>query len=1382
MTSETDTQTSVEAPVSVDLDHRVNGRYRLKDRLGCGGMGTVYRVEDTHQDNRNLAMKCVRADRADEKVVRSLKQEFLMLSTLRHPNVAAAFEFGRDYETGDTFYTSEYVEGEELYESRSRIDIATPEGHDTCLEIIVQVLRSLSYIHSRQIIHCDLKPQNILVKGIPDGGAFDRSAIHCTLIDFGLATFEKHFTGRKLVGTRSYIAPETIMGSHLDRRSDLYSFGAVIYHLLCGSPPFRGKSSVAILKAHLERDPQPPSERNPRVPRIFDEVILKLLQKQPGDRYQNATEVITAINQVFFRDFPLETPATALAYLHPSRPTGRESHLRQLRGAMGSALRLSSETDEEDPEEVHLRWLLGGEEGHRSLPRTVRFVLLRGDVGAGKRGLLRTLGAISQVAGAHTVWLECGADSLGESGSAPEEDLLRLVRSLASHASSGEMDDIFQQLLEAVAEIPFDEWQEPEKELIDVCADRVLRFSPARPLWLHFQRLEEASPGVARFLRTLLSPARRASLAESRFLITATYGGRTTSATGAAVELDLEGLDDLAGELHLRELDMQRVQRHTEQLFGQIDLTPKFVRRLERDSDGNAAAIHEICTFLLREDLIQRRPTGWQLSEGADSMEFPVTRRMELTRRIRALPREAMNLGIAFAFLGGEADVNLATELARLTPAQATKALAALLENIVIERSPGSFESQDIYSFVQASAQDILYGVVVQDKRRHLHDLAGTLCRKYYEQHGDEDVCKIAHQFLRAGNLEHGIPYGLRAGELNLRRLDLQAAQEKLQSVSNLAPAESSDHLEAVRMLGYVHYCAGAFEDAIRVVGPWLNSEAIETQPIAACRLYMLVTDAYRQLGLFMMAESWVEKATRLRRKSEFQKAGTADVLATRTAISVTRAELSFAQGRSSDGEASCTAALRDLEDVKDPFLKARCFMMLAERAFFGDDEDGAVALVERAIVELDASRDLAAFDLSVFCQARRYKYRGSFDRALVLYSTCAEQRRRRGLVDRWGEALQEMGAINLFLERPRVALRQLREAHRCFLSTKNALSTIKTQNLLAESHRSLGQFSEVAALIDDTEAREKRMGEARHNRWESLLVQGRVALCEGRLAEAAKSFREAGENPPQKLRSAMKVLALQAEVELQSGNFRQALGLTMKGLAETKAASNPLLSTRFLEQRSWLLCRLGQFQSARKLVRVLLDITRQFHFAVKEGRVYFFEGMICQGEGNIEAAKNRFEQAERVFRRSEAESDLACLHLQRSYLNFADSEHEATFLALEETLYLVKKLNLTFLKPQVYGAMALFEAMCPDGDATKAEGYFRHAAKIAAASGYRDLLWQIQFHLGAFLNAQSSEEGSSLLFESLRVRKSVLATVPANCRDSFLKNSPGSDGADSDS
>ncbi len=257
-----------------------NGRYELHRQLARGGTADVFLARDQLLD-RPVAVKVLFSSFAsDEKFVERFRQEAQSAANLSHPNIVAIYDWGE--ERGTYFIVMEYVEG------RSLAEILNTEGPlhpDRAAEIASDVADALGFAHRNGLVHNDVKPGNILIS--PSG--------QVKVTDFGITTViakakaEQTEGGKQMVfGTPSYLSPEQAQGKAVDPKSDLYSLGIVLYEMLTGTPPFTGSSPGEIAAAQVRERPKPPSQHGIKVAKSLEAITLKLLAKNPGNRYPAA--------------------------------------------------------------------------------------------------------------------------------------------------------------------------------------------------------------------------------------------------------------------------------------------------------------------------------------------------------------------------------------------------------------------------------------------------------------------------------------------------------------------------------------------------------------------------------------------------------------------------------------------------------------------------------------------------------------------------------------------------------------------------------------------------------------------------------------------------------------------------------------------------------------------------------------------------------------------------------------------------------------------------------------------------------------------------------------------------------------------------------------
>ena len=255
------------------------GRYEIIEELGKGGMGSVYRVEDT-KISEEVALKLIKPEiSTDRKTIERFHNELKITRKIRHKNVSGMFDIGED--KGTHYITMEYVPGEDL---KSMIRMTGQLGIGTAIKIARQICDGLTEAHSLGVIHRDLKPSNIMIDKL--GNA--------RIMDFGIArSLEAKGITRAgvMIGTPEYMSPEQVEAKEVDQRSDIYSLGIMLYEMVTGRVPFEGDTALSIAMKHKSEEPQDPAVLYPQLPLDLGRLILKCLRKDKEERFQSARQV-----------------------------------------------------------------------------------------------------------------------------------------------------------------------------------------------------------------------------------------------------------------------------------------------------------------------------------------------------------------------------------------------------------------------------------------------------------------------------------------------------------------------------------------------------------------------------------------------------------------------------------------------------------------------------------------------------------------------------------------------------------------------------------------------------------------------------------------------------------------------------------------------------------------------------------------------------------------------------------------------------------------------------------------------------------------------------------------------------------------------------------
>jgi len=295
----------------------IAGRYEIREHIATGGMASVFKTWD-HRVERLVAIKVLRSlDKNDLRAVERFRREARAAAALAHPNAVTIYDFIEEF--GQYFLVMEYIPGptlKQLIAQRRHL-----QSQET-LEIAAQVCAVLQVAHARGFIHRDIKPQNIMLvsSGAPAGVGMSNGALAASLLvkltDFGIVRVAEDagLTNSGIVlGTADYLSPEQARGEKLTASSDLYSLGVVMFEMLTGRPPFVGPTAVSIAMQHASTYPPPLRQFNANVPPALEQIVNRVLEKEPEDRFLSASEMERSLRQCARELSDRGNPASAQA-------------------------------------------------------------------------------------------------------------------------------------------------------------------------------------------------------------------------------------------------------------------------------------------------------------------------------------------------------------------------------------------------------------------------------------------------------------------------------------------------------------------------------------------------------------------------------------------------------------------------------------------------------------------------------------------------------------------------------------------------------------------------------------------------------------------------------------------------------------------------------------------------------------------------------------------------------------------------------------------------------------------------------------------------------------------------------------------------------------
>jgi len=614
------------------LEHLQNGRYAVLKKLGEGGKGIVYKARDTVL-NRVVAVKMLKSAVLSEEAYQRFMREAQVVAKLNHPNIVSIYDIGKEDEK--QFFVLEFVDGMSLRElggtyPESKCDI------QTVLRTSIDICNALQYAHSQSVLHRDIKPENILItqEGI------------AKLMDFGLAKMlgESSITQEGIiVGTVAYVALEIALGKGADAKSDLYSFGALLYEMVTGKPPFLGEDPVKIIFSHIHDYPVSPSKLNPKVPQALAECIMKLLEKEPGKRYQSAADVLKVLRDVaeeVLREAYVPSRKPSVVVPSPRPPAVREvqlidrvEELSLLRETVDRAVR--------------------GEGGA---------VFLYGEAGIGKTRLARELGAYARLRGMqvlygrcpalfrmdgvppYVLWKEVIKDYLE---TCPPEKLYRVIGFYPSEVAKL-VPEIKQKLGAFPQSFPISPELERDR-LFEAVSQFVTNISKETPLLVVLDDLQWTDQSSLLLLHYLA----RGVYKESLLLFGAYRDTDVDEIHPLSPVLTELNRERLLRSVPLKRMSFDDVSEMIKRILEQEDIQRDFCELVYEKTRGNPFFVEEVIKSLKEEEVIYREENKWKIKE-VSRIEFPKTVKSVIKTRISRLDDECQNVLTLASFVGND--------------------------------------------------------------------------------------------------------------------------------------------------------------------------------------------------------------------------------------------------------------------------------------------------------------------------------------------------------------------------------------------------------------------------------------------------------------------------------------------------------------------------------------------------------------------------------------------------------------------------------------------------------------------------------------------------------------------------------------------------------
>ena len=714
-------------------------RYKVAKKLGEGGKGIVFKAEDTRL-GRTVAIKVIKGEGLDQESFARFEQEAKATAGLSHPHIVAIYDIGQE---GESHYLIlEFVDGPNLSglissQPGARCDAATT------LRIGSQVCQALEYAHYHGILHRDIKPENIMItsEGLPK------------LMDFGLAgaLLGPKLTPRGvIVGTPAYLPPEQALGKRSDARSDLYSLGCVLYEMATGRPPVPGDDPVKIIFSHINDLPMMPRRLAPEIPEALEQVILKLLAKDPERRYQSAGELSQALKSV------IETPEARPTYVEvptegkaaktiPSpepqwaQPlVDREQEMKILRACLDAALR--------------------GEGG---------LVFITGEAGIGKTRLAYELRSYARLRGTQCL-MGRGYEREGAVPYQPWSDIIKeyfrwappLLLFKAVGTFAPELAKLVPELGEKLGTIPPPASAPSSQQhvrLYEAATQFFVNISKESPLVLFLDDLQwfdDASMG-------LLHHMARAITTE-RLLVVGAYRDLELedqrSLSRRVAEINRERLFHA---LPLKRLAFDHVLQMVRQTLGE-KVPSELPDLVYGKTEGNPFFVEEVLRSLVEEGAVYPVEKGWGVKD-LSQVHVPRGIKEVAQKRLGRLDEECSHVLSLAAMIGREFSFPVLREVTGLGENELIDIIDKCLHaRLVVARH---ILGEEVYAFADTQLRDVLYEDISPVKRSRHHLKVGEAMENVYARKTDDYLEALAYHFVEGNDLSKAVDYAQKAGD-----------------------------------------------------------------------------------------------------------------------------------------------------------------------------------------------------------------------------------------------------------------------------------------------------------------------------------------------------------------------------------------------------------------------------------------------------------------------------------------------------------------------------------------------------------------------------------------------------------------------------------------
>ncbi|MCB9136471.1 MAG: tetratricopeptide repeat protein [Anaerolineales bacterium] len=807
-------------------------RYQIETLLGESDLSTVFKATDTRLD-RPVAIK-VLSPTLGQSAVKRLLTKARQMARLQAPNVVTIFDWAEDQ--GLAYLVMEYIEGQSLRDLMNKGSGYNP------MDIAVDILYALEYAHNKGAVNGNLKPENVMVSD------------EVKLIDFGLWWAED---GQRLtelpflLGDAYYLAPEQIEGRGVDIRTDLYAFGLILYELFTGRKPFLGEIRY-VLEKHLYQKPITPRQINPNISRSLEHLILKLLNKEPDQRYETASQV----RQILLG---LEVTPEAQVISRSMRPAVLPGGDALNRMAVGSSRRQLIVEREPELEQLLRLWDLA------QIGRG-QMVLVGGEAGVGKSFLVEQLGV--QAEGAVMLIGQCGEMELG-SPYQPFIDILReyLIRR-ASLDGLEHLDDdanilvtLIPQIRQFIPNLPELPPLEPEQErsrLMRSISELIKRASNTQPWLLVIDNLQWIDPASMRVLFYLFR-----NISSTPILIVGLYRDIDVNQNHPLFKLDQE-LSRYPNyqKMSIRRLTKEGVLQLLETTWN-TEIPMEWVDAIFNRTGGNPFYVKEVIKGLVEENVVLFREGKWVFRPIGD-VKLPKSVRDTVMSRLARLRENTQELIRRASVLGQQFSMNDLLAVSDVTEEGMFDALDEALERNILREVEGGA----MLAFTHADVQQVIYEELSTHRRKVLHRHIGEVLETRYTNNLPPVANQLANHFIQAQETLKAVMYCLEAAHYAQKIYAYQNALHWFRQAENLLPESKTppeSYIDLYEGLGSVLVIQARYSEASRAYNTMFEAaqgiENLNAQARALCGLSQVQDDLGDYSAALDIARRAVETA-----------------------------------------------------------------------------------------------------------------------------------------------------------------------------------------------------------------------------------------------------------------------------------------------------------------------------------------------------------------------------------------------------------------------------------------------------------------------------------------------------------------------------------------